>query len=386
MDPGTRVRIEMSIILALMLFVMHRSTTHKRESWNQEDRVFHGLLWAVASLLLIDAVSIAFRGLPGSGVRVLLWTTNTVYFLLNILPPALFLIYAQLKMSVTSPTLQQHRAALRIVFAIWAGICLSGPWTGYLFTIGPDNLYRRGPGFMLSSLILYGTTAYSIAMISLHRDSLPKKEWWILLFYPFPPIVGGVLQQMFYGTMLLWPATVISLLMLALNLQNSRMGRDFLTGLQNRMSLMRHLTMMTANRSKVLLSGIALDLDGFKVINDRFGHAEGDRALIETAHVLRASIRSQDMVARLGGDEFIIILETDRVEELEAVVARVRKAFGCLPDAGSRPYRLSTSVGYCVYDPDIDREPGRFLARLDAALYEDKQEKERRMNSCEDND
>ena len=85
---------------------------------------------------------------------------------------------------------------------------------------------------------------------------------------------------------------------------------DALTGLPNRVLLADRLqqAMAQALRTKMLLAVCYLDLDGFKAINDHYGHATGDRVLIEVAERLKAAVRVGDTVARIGGDEFVLLL------------------------------------------------------------------------------
>jgi GGDEF domain-containing protein len=95
---------------------------------------------------------------------------------------------------------------------------------------------------------------------------------------------------------------------------------DALTGLANRALFMRELT-ETLSRSEVTV--FLIDLDEFKPVNDRFGHATGDRLLIEVGRRLRRCVRADDVVARLGGDEFAVLmtdLDPARRAEVEAVL------------------------------------------------------------------
>src|SRR5439155_8451327 len=112
--------------------------------------------------------------------------------------------------------------------------------------------------------------------------------------------------------------------------------RDPLTGLANRTSLAPALDQAVerARRRGVKLAGVFIDLDGFKQINDLYGHDAGDRCLIEVARRLRVSVRASDVVARLGGDEFFVLLE--EVQDEGAVESVIRKLLG----EAVRPYDL----------------------------------------------
>jgi diguanylate cyclase (GGDEF)-like protein/PAS domain S-box-containing protein len=153
--------------------------------------------------------------------------------------------------------------------------------------------------------------------------------------------------------------------------------RDALTGLTNRRGfeqLAAHAVGAAhrAHRSDALLY---IDLDGFKEINDTFGHAEGDAALRAVGEVLRAAVRDHDLVARLGGDEMVVYVSgLQRRGEGECIAARLRSALDAHnrdAAAAGRPYRIAFSTGVAELAPNDTL--ATLLARADAALYRAKQ-------------
>ena len=152
---------------------------------------------------------------------------------------------------------------------------------------------------------------------------------------------------------------------------------DELTGLYNRRgfrALAEH-QLRIARRSGGDALVLYLDLDGFKPINDRFGHAEGDRALCEVATLLRATVRDTDVVARLGGDEFaVLVVDADDATE-RAVTMRIARALAQRNALHGRRYPLETAIGAARFDDDRGAELDEMLRRADAALYARKRER-----------
>jgi diguanylate cyclase (GGDEF)-like protein len=149
---------------------------------------------------------------------------------------------------------------------------------------------------------------------------------------------------------------------------------DHLTGISNRRAIdQTGEAMMTARRrSDLPLSVIELDIDEFKAINDRYGHAAGDAALQAVADVLRAQLRDADRIGRYGGEEFLVILPSLGATEAATVAERLRLAVQALVfDTDGRPMPLTVSAGVAGTHA-ADRSFDDVVRRADRALYEAK--------------
>jgi diguanylate cyclase (GGDEF)-like protein len=148
---------------------------------------------------------------------------------------------------------------------------------------------------------------------------------------------------------------------------------DHLTGLPNRQLFLDRLdqALRRAKRSGRQVAIVYMDLDRFKELNDTYGHAHGDRVLVETALRLRSCVRESDTVSRLGGDEFVIVLPD--LVQLDDALPVAEKVLELLhdPEAGGGNMFLGASVGLACY-PDHGQEQDSLLSRADAAMYEAK--------------
>jgi diguanylate cyclase (GGDEF)-like protein len=148
-------------------------------------------------------------------------------------------------------------------------------------------------------------------------------------------------------------------------------NHDSLTGLPNRRLLFELLqkSFDIAGRSGTRVGVIYVDLDDFKPINDRLGHAAGDEVLVEMAGRLRGMMRSSDTVSRIGGDEFVVVLTNIKERsDMDTTVAKIL-------DECTRPLpvgkdcKVGLSMGTAVF-PDDGRGVEEILSRADAAMYE----------------
>jgi diguanylate cyclase (GGDEF)-like protein len=149
---------------------------------------------------------------------------------------------------------------------------------------------------------------------------------------------------------------------------------DPLTGVYNRRYFDRRLleTFSLAERHQVPLHVLALDLDHFKSINDRYGHPAGDQMLIYFAEVLKRCVRRHDVVARVGGEEFDVLMfnisKDKAVRAAERIRAQMEK--GSLVLDG-KTVRVTTSIGLATLDPEVvtNPDPEALIRAADTALY-----------------
>jgi len=149
---------------------------------------------------------------------------------------------------------------------------------------------------------------------------------------------------------------------------------DELTGLYNRRGFftLAEQQLKTADRVKRRMVLLFADFDGLKQINDTLGHPEGDRALIETADILRETFRESDIIARIGGDEFVMLAIETNGSPAEILTARLQENLAARNARKGRRYKLSLSVGLARYDPERPCSIDDLLAQADRAMYERK--------------
>jgi diguanylate cyclase (GGDEF)-like protein len=147
---------------------------------------------------------------------------------------------------------------------------------------------------------------------------------------------------------------------------------DDLTRLYNSRFLNLSLRRETkrATRAGKPLSLLFIDLDGFKAVNDTYGHLHGSRALVEAAAVIRGSARETDVVARFGGDEFAVVLPETDPQGARAVAQRIRDRIAehCFLSGEMLDVRLTASVGIATL-PDVARSAEELVQAADRAMY-----------------
>ncbi len=236
---------------------------------------------------------------------------------------------------------------------------------------------RAGMKTLLSGIVAVGNEAHTLEMqlddkptlISARR--IPELDWFLVVEHTEGDEVRP-LRQMFWINLLV--STLVTLLILALLLATvnrfqrrleRQASRDGLTGCLNRQAfeLLFQQAVARVSRRQQRLSALLLDVDHFKLVNDRHGHLTGDEVLCRLAQTIRLQVRDSDSLARWGGEEFILLLEDCSPAEAGALGERLREAVASSQQAPA----ITVSLGVAAYQPG--ETLASFFARLDRALY-----------------
>lgn len=117
---------------------------------------------------------------------------------------------------------------------------------------------------------------------------------------------------------------------------------------------------------------IMIDLNDFKEINDNYGHIEGDQVLKYIASILIDSFRSGDFISRYAGDEFVVIMKLESKKNKDEMINKFRKNLREFNETGTRPYKISISLGYATYLPALKMTADEFISHTDKRMYKDK--------------
>ncbi len=150
---------------------------------------------------------------------------------------------------------------------------------------------------------------------------------------------------------------------------------DALTHLPNRLLLADRLqqAMAHAQRRGDQLAVVYLDLDGFKAVNDRYGHGVGDQLLIAIANAMKGALREGDTLARIGGDEFVAVLvELEGAESCVPLLARLLQAAAAPVVLGALTLQCTASMGVSFYPQELEMEADQLLRQADQAMYQAK--------------
>ncbi len=269
---------------------------------------------------------------------------------------------------------KRRNLILAVPVAVNLVLTLLSPIYGWIFYVDNENVYHRGPIFLLSILIIYFYFLYSFTLIVHHRRKIVKEEWIPLLVVGILPVIGGVLQSVFYGILLMWSCAGFSMVIVYIFLQQRMVHLDDLTGAWTRGTFESFISKRVKHRRECVFGLVLLDIDGLKIINDRYGHQEGDYALRTIVQLVKGVLKKSDIIARTGGDEFLILLDCKTRERIEQAISRIHTALSQYNAVSKKEYILECSIGAELFDSgfvDVDE----LMDHVDKLMYQNKRKK-----------
>lgn len=334
----------------------------------KESRYLLWMMFFICSSCIVDPIVYTVDGTPGILNKFVIFWGNSWLYLSNVLVGACWVCFFS-HYSNGGMSKKQSVFVLSTI-AVAAVILAVNIFKPIAFEVNEANVYTR-KGFFFVFLVLNYMLLFEVIDVyvkTLRRGIFVKfMPVWIFML---PTFVGAAVQSLFYGVSVIAPSLAISVTGALASLQNDSIFMDGLTGLRNRHFLDRILRRISKRRNATV-TGIMLDLNGFKGINDKFGHAVGDTALVYTAEILREVVGDLGVVIRYAGDEFVIILNTHDDSVIESTVQGIRDGFRNFNLSRNVPYRLSASIGYRKQDSDNFNDDA-FIRAIDEKMYEDK--------------
>ena len=288
--------------------------------------------------------------------------------------PILSLYWMQLLRKMLIPrakTIKGYKYFIIVPQIFNVTIVLLTPFTDWVFYIDENAIYQRGDFFLVSTIFTYYYMMIAAGMIFNNRKGIVREDLILLLIATSIPLLGGVIQATFYGTLFIWPSVAFALILLYLFLQQRIIHHDFLTGAWTRESFFQYVSQKIATGDHEPCGALYIDLDNLKDINDEHGHQYGDKALKKVVEVTKNTLGHKSIISRLGGDEFIGVILTDSKDILKDKVADIKAQLVEFNETKTYPFDIVTSIGYDLFSDDYHNFE-HFINHIDQLMYDEK--------------
>ncbi len=363
----------LSVIICLLLQFDFGSYTVEIKTFDK--RIFNKLVLLTQLLLVTDALSWLF-----SGVKEFILLNKVIliiYYSTHLFLCTMWIMYCDYIINED----EAHSLKVRNIFLVPALVAVLCSVLSYkypiIFKLTSSNEYYRGnyyPYFIGLCLFYLMYSVYLIIgkMMQYHKAKHKNKKLFILIVYPVLPVVGVIIQTLFFGVNIIWSLTTISLLIVYFNFQNALLVIDPLTKLNNRYVFEGYLkNCFDAETDKIKFLSI-IDLDKFKSINDNYGHLEGDKVLKIVSEILLLKTDKDDLLARLGGDEFAIFGTRNSIAEIEELKKEIKLEIDNYNKNLNKEYDISLSMGYSLQDSENVKSKTQMFIEADENMYVEK--------------
>ena len=370
--------LEINIICIIILLAIFNK--FKDESLNNySDKYYEKTLLATISFSLFALISGIFNGTSYNFSKIILIISHSLYFFSESLIGYFYTNYILKRINLQEK--RKYKFILYIPLILSIFFLIINLTKKILFTISIDNLYSPSKYLYLYNLI---NTVYVLIIITnlisyYFYNKNSKNEIKSLILFTLLPVVSASIQNYNYGIILGQVGFTLSELLIYFNNQKKEANYDELTGVYNRRAFNKRANKIYYSNKSMFL--MLMDADDFKIINDKYGHLEGDKALIQIAYILNRAINNTHKnysLARYGGDEFVIVGNIQNKDEVAQLINQIEEEEKKYNKETNNKYNIKLSIGYALQN-DNHTLLEDLIKEADALMYA---KKRKRKNNC----
>ncbi len=358
-----------NLIGLVLLIGLLISSRMARSRSTLEDRVFTCAILVCAGACVCEPLGWMVEGQPGTLARVVNMFCNTYCYLATNIYAYLWVLSVELRLNKTD-RIKHWFPALLLPVVFLSILILGNVFGKYMFVLDENNVYARLPLGYANYVLTTCALLYSVHLRYKYQRELGSAHFFPILLFLAPVAVGASAQALYYGLSVGWPSVCVGLTLIYMSQQNEMSYVDSLTGLYNRTYLSYLFRRLRHERIQEG-SGIMIDVDYFKEINDTYGHLAGDEALRHVAHIIEKGVPKGVVCIRFAGDEFVVLIHSSKRDDVVSVEEGIRARLKEYNQDESTPFELSLSMGYSIFDVEHDTAE-TFMQRMDAYMYQEK--------------
>ena len=360
------------IFSSLILLIITVLNKIKKDIPTLSINLFYRLIVVNFALLILEPISFLADATGSTYLPYLNYAVDCLIILLTPILVGLWASYLDFKLFYQQKRLHKRLFYQQVTIITFVGLLINF-FVPIFFSIDFDtNSYQRGSLFFLRYLLIFALYIYIFYMTMKNKS---KQNSYIiigLLSFLLFPIIGAIIQTFYQSLYFQYTGSALGILVVFIFLETTSGSKDYLTNLYSRSVIDEYLDGIV--QKQVPFTLVMIDIDGFKEINDEYGHAVGDQILIEFSKILISSKKAKrkSLVARLGGDEFLCILLDDDHLDVNKYIKSIEDQVKISQILKKYDFK-GFSKGILLYkeEKNIDN----LLKKVDDLMYENKKAK-----------
>ena len=359
---------DLLIFSILINTIMYVFLYKQKSRQSYSTKLFQWLILSTILVGLFETLAWIIAVHDNDSLRPFHYLSNVLFFSFNILPAAFGLRYLDYIISVSKEkNKKKFFLYLSPVYLNIGFVICNIFFDGFLFSVDSANEYHRGIAAYIGNGLAFLFVAIIVLSFFRNKQMITGRITQVILTLTLLPVIGVLLQMLFYGLSLSIPAYTLAIFISFLLMERNEMLKDPLTLLNSRVQMENRLQYKL--KSQEPFTAIMIDVNDFKNINDIYGHTIGDQVLKDVSKILLSSANFGDFVCRFGGDEFFVILESTNdigcsyIKRVEQVMSGY---------SSNKPYLTTLSYGLLYVDHSIEYKVKDLVRITDQLMYKDK--------------
>lgn len=339
----------MNIFMGMLLSFIAAHACCKLDRKEQLNRFFLSLIFLTIFILVLEILSVLLNSGEFIRYTAIHKIVDTLGFTLTPLVPICVVLYVYKRTYKFNKITINQFIWISVPFIVNSILSLGSYNFNWIFSISGENIYQRGPLFLVSPMTSYFYYVINLLLLYKSREKTSREELLVLSLLTVIPALLSIFQLYYFVYLTIWNSVAIAVVINYVFLVHSQTKIDSLTGLGNRIAY-NDLIDILGRKSNVVLAVINIDLDEFKSINDTYGHHEGDQVLKVFARQLENVFEGNGVPIRLGGDEFMVLVYENRREILDKYLETLNHNIKEYNETSNLPYSIKFSYGMGILD------------------------------------
>lgn len=370
------LKFDIHFFSAFLLLVVFTTMQIRHDNVSYSSKLFQRLIWINILMLVLEVLSWQFDQKPGVFNWYANYLSNMFFMWLVPLITCVWASYIDYHMFGSIERLRKRWYYSHVMIAN-SLLVLVNLFYPVAFKVSSQNVYSREPWMWLIVVMNAMVLLYFCVLAYNMRAKIQRELIFVMLLYVTIPSLAAIVQVSIYGAFIMWPTMAVTIVFTYIFLETVSTSKDYLTGLMSRLRVDKYIDLLLGSGDDFGI--LMIDLDGFKAINDTYGHHTGDEALVIFAKVLTKVFHSEKMIARYAGDEFVVVTQLLSKDDIVFYREEMIKTLNEDRIVEERVYEIQFSMGYhgCAKNADMDYET--LLNAADQAMYVNKRKKKQQV-------